>query len=94
MMGPLVTDLSGKTIRNFAVDHGSQPLGALLLLGYMVSRILAAVPTAGYALACPPTRQVANASASPMIVRFDVSNEVSDGRWPCDGRYFTPTIWG
>ena len=40
MMGPLVTDLPGRAIRNFAVDHGSQPLGALLLLGYMVSQTL------------------------------------------------------
>jgi len=39
MMGPLVTDFAGRAIRNFAVDHGSQPLGALLLLGCMVSQM-------------------------------------------------------
>lgn len=33
MMGPLVTDLVAPTIRNFANEHGSQPLGALLLFG-------------------------------------------------------------
>jgi len=38
MMGPLVTDLFGGTVRNFAVDHGSQPLGALLLLGCLASQ--------------------------------------------------------
>jgi hypothetical protein len=38
MMGPLVTDLPGRTIRNLAVDHGSQPLGALLMLGCMVAQ--------------------------------------------------------
>jgi hypothetical protein len=32
MMGPLVTDLVGTTVRNFAVDHGSQPFGALVLV--------------------------------------------------------------
>ncbi|HEX5443024.1 MAG TPA: glycosyltransferase family 87 protein, partial [Pirellulales bacterium] len=32
MMGPAVTDMFGKLIRNFANEHGSQPVGALFLL--------------------------------------------------------------
>ena len=36
-MGPLVTDLFGPTIRNFANEHGSQPVGALLFLAYLVA---------------------------------------------------------
>jgi hypothetical protein len=36
LMGPLVTDLVGPTIRNFANEHGSQPVGALLFLGYLL----------------------------------------------------------
>lgn len=36
MMGPAVTDLFGKLIRNFANEHGSQPVGALLLLAWLV----------------------------------------------------------
>lgn len=36
MMGPAVTDLFGKLIRNFANEHGSQPMGALLLLAWLV----------------------------------------------------------
>jgi hypothetical protein len=38
LMGPLVTDLVGPTIRNFANEHGSQPVGALLFLGYLLVR--------------------------------------------------------
>lgn len=36
MMGPMVTDMFGKTIRNFSNEHGSQPIGGLLLLGWLV----------------------------------------------------------
>jgi hypothetical protein len=36
MMGPMVTDLFGKLIRNFSNEHGSQPAGGLLLLGWLV----------------------------------------------------------
>jgi hypothetical protein len=36
LMGPLVTDLVGPTIRNFANEHGSQPVGALLFFGYLL----------------------------------------------------------
>lgn len=32
LMGPAVTDAFGQTVRHFANAHGSQPLGALLLL--------------------------------------------------------------
>jgi len=38
LMGPLVTDLFGTTIRNFANEHGSQPLGALVLCLYLLVR--------------------------------------------------------
>jgi hypothetical protein len=37
MMGPLVTDLTGKTVRNFANEHGCQPIGALLFLAYALA---------------------------------------------------------
>jgi hypothetical protein len=39
LMGPLVTDLFGPTIRNFANQHGSQPLGALLFLLYPLTAL-------------------------------------------------------
>ena len=35
MMGPAVTDMFGKLIRNFANEHGSQPVGALFLLAWL-----------------------------------------------------------
>jgi hypothetical protein len=38
LMGPLVTDLFGPTIRNYANEHGSQPIGALLFLGYLLAQ--------------------------------------------------------
>lgn len=41
MMGPLVTDMFGKLVRNFANEHGSQPLGAILLAGYLLSAMRA-----------------------------------------------------
>ena len=37
MMGPAVTDMFGKLIRNFANEHGSQPLGALILLAWLAT---------------------------------------------------------
>jgi glycosyl transferase family 87 len=36
MMGPAVTDMFGRLIRNFANEHGSQPIGALLLLACLL----------------------------------------------------------
>jgi hypothetical protein len=39
LMGPLVTDLFGATIRNFANERGSQPLGALLYLVYLLCQL-------------------------------------------------------
>ena len=42
MMGPMVTDMFGKLVRNFANEHGSQPLGAMLLAAYLLSRMRAA----------------------------------------------------
>lgn len=35
MMGPMVTDMFGKIIRNFSNEHGSQPIGGLLLLAWL-----------------------------------------------------------
>ncbi len=37
LMGPIVTDLGGP-LRNLANSHGSQPIGALLFLGYLLTR--------------------------------------------------------
>jgi len=37
MMGPVVTDLFGNTVRNFANEHGSQPLGALLFAAWLLA---------------------------------------------------------
>jgi hypothetical protein len=37
LMGPLITDLPGRAVREFATAHGSQPLGALLLLGCVLA---------------------------------------------------------
>ena len=34
-MGPMTTDLFGKLIRNFSNEHGSQPVGGLLLVGWL-----------------------------------------------------------
>jgi hypothetical protein len=36
MMGPLVTDLAIPAVRNFANEHGSQPVGALLFFSYLL----------------------------------------------------------
>jgi hypothetical protein len=36
MMGPLVTDFAIPPVRDFANEHGSQPLGALLFFGYVL----------------------------------------------------------
>jgi hypothetical protein len=36
MMGPMVTDMFGKLIRNFSNEHGSQPLGGLILLAWLI----------------------------------------------------------
>jgi hypothetical protein len=36
LMGLLPTDLFGSTIRNFANEHGSQPIGACLLAAYVI----------------------------------------------------------
>ncbi len=35
MMGPMVTDMFGKTVRNFSNEHGSQPIGGLILLAWL-----------------------------------------------------------
>jgi hypothetical protein len=40
MMGPLVTDLAIPRIRDFANEHGSQPIGALLFLGYALVHMI------------------------------------------------------
>jgi hypothetical protein len=36
LMGPLVGDWFGQTVRNFANAHASQPIGAMLFLGYLL----------------------------------------------------------
>jgi hypothetical protein len=38
LMGPVVTDLFGPRVRGFATAYGSQPLGGLLFLGYLLSQ--------------------------------------------------------
>jgi hypothetical protein len=38
MMGPLVTDMAGRTVRNFANEHGCQPIGALVFFAYALVR--------------------------------------------------------
>src|SRR5262249_30273950 len=53
LMGPLVTDLFGPTIRNYANEHGSQPIGALLFLGYLLSPTWRRYPESGAAPAKP-----------------------------------------
>lgn len=42
MMGPAVTDMFGRLVRNFANEHGSQPIGALMLLGCVLYEMLGA----------------------------------------------------
>lgn len=37
MMGPAVTDMFGKLVRNFANEHGSQPLGAIILVAWLAT---------------------------------------------------------
>jgi hypothetical protein len=36
MMGPLVTDFAVQPVRNFAIEHGSQPIGALLFFSCLL----------------------------------------------------------
>jgi hypothetical protein len=36
MMGPLVTDCVVRPVRDFAIEHGSQPIGALLFFSYLL----------------------------------------------------------
>jgi hypothetical protein len=51
LMGPVVTDLFGQTVRNVANAHGSQPVGALLFLAYLLARTgrtYGALQVAGY----------------------------------------------
>jgi hypothetical protein len=38
LMGPLVTDMVGRPVRNFANEHGSQPIGGLLFLAYLLAQ--------------------------------------------------------
>ena len=38
LMEPLRTDLFGPIIRNFANEHGSQPIGALIYLSYLLGQ--------------------------------------------------------
>jgi hypothetical protein len=46
LMGPVVTDLFGPAVRNFANEHGSQPIGALLFVPYVLGRLRWQSPTA------------------------------------------------
>jgi hypothetical protein len=39
LMGPLPTDLFGSTVRNFANEHGSQPIGACILGIYLAASV-------------------------------------------------------
>jgi hypothetical protein len=39
MMGPLVTDFAIGAIRDFANEHGSQPIGALLFFSYLLVQL-------------------------------------------------------
>jgi hypothetical protein len=45
LMGPLITDFAGPVVRRFANEHGSQPIGALLYLAYLLTRIGRVDPT-------------------------------------------------
>jgi hypothetical protein len=64
LTGPCVTDFLGSTVRNFANEHGSQPVGALLFAGYLVARNGRSKPPArrGVLTAAPP-------KGSPCFVR-------------------------
>lgn len=42
MMGPAVTDMFGRLVRNFANEHGSQPIGAIVLLVCLLYEIVCA----------------------------------------------------
>lgn len=44
MMGPMVTDMFGQLIRNFSNEHGSQPLGGLLLLAWLAAEWQGSTP--------------------------------------------------
>jgi hypothetical protein len=39
LMGPATTDMVGLTLRNFANTHGSQPIGALLFLAFLLPQV-------------------------------------------------------
>ncbi|HVX12094.1 MAG TPA: glycosyltransferase family 87 protein [Pirellulales bacterium] len=47
MMGPMVTDMFGKTVRNFSNEHGSQPIGGLILLAWLAVEWRRRAKTAG-----------------------------------------------
>jgi hypothetical protein len=54
MMGPLVSDLFGPVVRNFANQQGSQPLGALMFLLYC---LIPHRPSAARGVGLRPLRQ-------------------------------------
>jgi Glycosyltransferase family 87 len=61
LMGPVTTDLAGPWLRGIANEHGSQPVGALVLLGYLVIRVvrLAARPEADQVSTIAPSLHAA-----------------------------------
>src|SRR5579859_6648691 len=40
LMGPIATDMFGSTVRLWANHYGSQPMGGLLFLAYLVAQTL------------------------------------------------------
>jgi hypothetical protein len=57
LMGPLASDLPGRTIRNFCNEHGCQPIGALLVLAYLITALLrSASPAESKGAATCPVR--------------------------------------
>lgn len=59
LMGVLSTDFFPRALREFVNQYGGQPIGALLLLGYLLSQVRKPWPGAAYAAiadspGCPP----------------------------------------
>jgi len=64
LMGPIPTDLFGATVRNFANEHGSQPIGAILLLAHLVRQSLWPVQRPSLAMNSSSTQRLTAASFS------------------------------
>jgi hypothetical protein len=62
LMGPSATDAFGHTLRNFANEHGSQPIGALLFLSYVMAQVVRQSESSGAGAAQAPEVRLSTAA--------------------------------